>query len=1142
MASNKSRVGTSTNSLMSSSPFLGGLNTELSGIVDSTDFTKDECNMMIRADGSRSRRPGVDYEEGYKFSNQQLDTSINDLAFQCIEWTDINSPDEADTYTGAPYIVCQIGGTLIFYKNLGQPFSKYQESYTLDLVSYALNPLSDDYKKERCNFTAAYGCIFVASKAIKPFYLRAAQDPDDPRLPAETLPHGTLPVSIWNSKKGRFAGYGFGEFYLNGVSVGRTTIQDWNAGAVGNCSTGPWLMCSTQYAQWWNDLPASLNQGIVAAPKYVDGTPIGWGIHTSGGDITAGNGGYVDDYIIFTAPSGSGTAFRGTQLRFHGEGMCQWNHSTETCAVDYSCTLAGGSSYQYKSQLELQIRDTHVGATDFLAVDDQPTKMSYAHLYNLLNQGWTPKLIADYYNAQSPGAFPGNNLAQQMLKDDQTSAFKPQNIINMTLGNSPASRGHEKLKYFNQERVSVSSLVQAFSNLCSELGIAFQDIVDTSFTLVDPTTPNATDAKSQVPDAKPRKPYVADLCAYAGRIFYLSGDTLLYSQVIAEDISKADQCFTEADPTSEEMSDVIETDGGLISLPEIGDGIKLAQYGQYLFIFGTRGNAYITGTANNIFTATAYSAGTLGSVPTQAPQSFVNTEFGVFYWGTTGINVLGSNEQGLAVQDISTDKILTWYGKLSNTQHKWCKGVYSSSKKKIYWFYPGDEENPRNLNKCLVYDIQRGSFAPQEIVSKIDDVDGDASDHELPEVVSGLSVKAPFKAVKEYPVIASNNTYAVQEGEYTKFIGGIDISKSGLLFRCDFSAFSDLEAGQSKVIYKLGDAVQIAVSCNSPGDYNVIHTVNGSDTPTGSWLSSEKMWIGLWPTSMSDGEIQAASTGFVGEYELPDSGYTAQNLPDLAADLINDWGSVTWTDVSSTNFADVSIYTAMLGDQTTGFSFVTESSDVFTSRWGSLESGPDQNVYEIFDDNGVAILADNPIDSEEFTFESSVLMCLDTANRKVTFGDFRNNLLKDWTAGDWSGDGYHFDSYLISHPMNATTTSQYTGRRLPDTVHTKNMPYLITYFRRTEVGELTTGDYIYPSNCQGSILWDWRTSGRYGKWSSPTELYRPVRKTILDNGYIVNKTNIRGLGKAYQIKLESVEGSQFILEGLVFDLKNDGRI
>ena len=48
--------------------------------------------------------------------------------------------------------------------------------------------------------------------------------------------------------------------------------------------------------------------------------------------------------------------------------------------------------------------------------------------------------------------------------------------------------------------------------------------------------------------------------------------------------------------------------------------------------------------------------------------------------------------------------------------------------------------------------------------------------------------------------------------------------------------------------------------------------------------------------------------------------------------------------------------------------------------------------------------------------------------------------------------------------------------------------------------------------------------------------------TIFDEGFIINKTNIRGLGRAFQIKLESVDDAQFIVESLVYDLKNDGRI
>lgn len=128
---------------MSSLPFLGGLNTELNGITDSTDFTSDELNMMIREDNTRSRRPGIDYEEKYEFSNEVIDPNESqELAFNCVEWTDINSPDETQTYQQTPYIVVQTGGTLLFFRNKGIPYSGDEAIFTLDLAQYRINDAS----------------------------------------------------------------------------------------------------------------------------------------------------------------------------------------------------------------------------------------------------------------------------------------------------------------------------------------------------------------------------------------------------------------------------------------------------------------------------------------------------------------------------------------------------------------------------------------------------------------------------------------------------------------------------------------------------------------------------------------------------------------------------------------------------------------------------------------------------------------------------------------------------------------------------------------------------------------------------------------------------------------------------------------
>lgn len=956
-------------SLMYSLPFLQGLNTELNGIVDSSDFTKDELNVMIRGDNTRSRRPGVDFETNYTMSEQAFDVALEDLAFNSTEWTDINSPDESENYLATPYLVVQVGGKVLFYENRGLPFSQAQ-AFTLDLAEHRLDPEDDvSYKTEKCRFTTAYGCLFIASKAIHPIMCRSAQEitteiPDTP----EEYPSGILPVTAFQGKHQRMGGWGgyvvtgldglkptikyldaFYEFYIGGVRVGKFDY------------TGP---CPNSYtmAQSFNSLSADIRRNLTAVP-----------FESQAGVWTNPNTGWPNmtpyDFMKIQAEDNS---VRGLEVSVRLTGHAYKSGAWVQRDFRYNVTLTGGSArYRLQTKLDLVVRDTSYGAEDFLAVDENPKKLSYAHLYNLLNQGWTAELIGKFYQKSRPTAeavnrfFPGNNLAQQYLKEGQLDAFKPEALINMTFGNTPAARGHFKLSFFNQDRNTTASLslsmlavVDAINEArrdASETGddITLQDILETPFP-VDPEDPAA-----QVPVVKPRKPYVTDLQEYAGRVFYLCDNTLLYSQVLAEDLTKASQCCSEADPTSEEMSDVIETDGGTLSIPEIGEGVKLSQLGPYLLVFGTRGNVYLSGTANNLFTATAYTKGTLPVAPTHAPHSFVTTEFGLFYWGSTSINMIGFGGDGLAPTDLSTDRLLNFYGRISKKQQESCKGVYSSSKKKVFWFYPSDETKPRRLDNVLVYDIRHNAFTPYKIATTaIDTTTGEAIDINAPEVVSGLSLSVPFKSIKAYPLTAES--------------------------------------------------------------------IDGEES------------------------------------------------------------------------------------------------------------------YEVTVDDAI-LLADDPIESEEFAYESSTLVCFSPAQGKITFGDFNSNLLRDWVNGDTEGNGYTFDSYLISHPMSA---SGYTtgGARATDFAHNKNMPYLITYFRRTETGKTINGSYVYPSGCIGSAIWDWKTAGNRGGWDAPQQLYRPNVNNLLFDGYVITKTNIRGIGRSFQVKLQSQGDKQFILEALAYDLLNDGRI
>lgn len=1287
--------------LSTASPFLGGLNTELNKLVDSTDYTSDELNCMIRQNNTRSRRPGIDYEQLYKFNNEYIPVQKKNLAFNCIEWTDVNSPDESVASEQKPYIVVQVGGLILFYENKGQPYSGHQLPYSLDLYNYALDTTSETYMTERCKFTTAYGCLFITSKAIRPIMMRSAAEDPEQYHPVTEVPSGRMDVSVPNQYHGgvRPVDDYYGFFKINNIQVTpKLTITGF-----GNT---PYAPCSGQIAAVFNALDTTLRRGITAVPKYPETTiPVRNGLP---GD-TGGEAYRPEDYIDFIAPDGSGVALRDTKIEFINSFRYQGASVMRVWYIEYEHTavLTGGSTYHQQEGLSLMIRDTTTGATDYLEYGETPEKMSYAHLYNLINQGWTPKLLAAFYAGTQPHSFPGNNLAQQYLKDEKTEAFKPEKLINMTFGNTPAPRGTLKLHYFDQTRVTESALVESFSNLVSEIvdkgvSVDFEDIIDDNWELDDPTQPNEVDAKKQVPNYIPRHQYCADVCAYAGRIFYLTGDVLLYSQVIAEDIKRASYCYTDADPTSEEVSDVVETDGGLISLPEIGEGLKLAQVGDSLLVFGTKGNMVISGTANNIFTATAYSCGAINAVPTSAPDSFVDTEYGVFYWGTTGVQIVGVGDQGLTVKDISTEKILTFFGKISTLQHRYCKGLYSSSKKKVYWFYPSNLDKPRSLDLVLVYDIQRDAFMPYKITSE------EGANKNLPELVSGLQIREPFKSVKEYPLYAEmivpedtvelkcikavSEEYEVRKGTdcylYRQNIDRSDmdnegclvslgivqpaaISREGILgteafdivtaFKatplvqeganiCNLlcpgntnssaSTYSyipnihliyedsvlslnahgnteDLEIGKKywiratrventytvKVLKDTSEEYTLETIGDAPSeDWTTVYTATGSPfttynkyviegfrdrfqgkvylKDTGNLVTGYKFgWLAhmttetfyynraVSPMAYSDPELteyygnlnDIIRRSHVNHIKYMKTGYYTwlRQSKGIPHNMVSkpwygsdkDWVRVymreevadQYPNYTSTRSGDINLSSDVDGLELLPingmFKYLPVElsgeniDDPIIMNYSMTYSDIDTGTQEITTDDGYKVLADDPLDTEEFTYESSILVCLDPTTNKITFGDFLNNGYRDWAEGDITGDGYVFDSYLISHPANSQ-----------DFLRNKTMPYLISYFKRTEVGKDLEGNYLYPTRCQGSVLWDWRTDGDNGKWDKPNELYRYRPRTILSEGYIITKTNIRGIGRSFQVRLHSVEDNNFVIESLGFNLQHDERI
>jgi hypothetical protein len=85
--------------VIQTAPFIGGLNTEINDLQDATQFTSSELNMVIKNNGTRARRLGIDYEEGYELSRYTVASPKDETAFSMSEWTSFkDAGDEVMQY------------------------------------------------------------------------------------------------------------------------------------------------------------------------------------------------------------------------------------------------------------------------------------------------------------------------------------------------------------------------------------------------------------------------------------------------------------------------------------------------------------------------------------------------------------------------------------------------------------------------------------------------------------------------------------------------------------------------------------------------------------------------------------------------------------------------------------------------------------------------------------------------------------------------------------------------------------------------------------------------------------------------------------------------------------------------------------
>jgi len=219
---------------------------------------------------------------------------------------------------------------------------------------------------------------------------------------------------------------------------------------------------------------------------------------------------------------------------------------------------------------------------------------------------------------------------------------------------------------------------------------------------------------------------------HASRVFYAgmegstgdNGNKVFFSQLLEFGFEKIGRCYQSNDPTSEQLADLLDTDGGFIVIPEAYGIQKLHSFGPDLYVFAKNGVWRISG-VDDVFRATEYSVSKISEDGIVTPTSFVSASGKPYWWSNTGIYTLATTESGAVVgQNISIRTIQDFFDDIGPTQRSKVTGTYDEATRRVVWKYPAPgESNDNKRNKVLLYDEVLEAFIPWEFADEASDTD-----------------------------------------------------------------------------------------------------------------------------------------------------------------------------------------------------------------------------------------------------------------------------------------------------------------------------------------------------------------------------------------------------------------------------------
>ena len=220
------------------------------------------------------------------------------------------------------------------------------------------------------------------------------------------------------------------------------------------------------------------------------------------------------------------------------------------------------------------------------------------------------------------------------------------------------------------------------------------------------------------------------VAAYAGRVFYSgiasakNGGKVYFSR-LTERLADVGNCYQVYDPTSEIISDLLDTDGGVVSIPDAHNIRKLHVIGASLLVFAENGVWAVAG-VDNVFRATEYAITRISDVGLVNENSFTVADGLPVWWSKTGLHAIqqGESLNVPTAQNLSLSTIQTFWDNISNEKKAQVNVEFDKVNNRVFWFYPDNDETiDYKYNNILVMDLALQAFYPW----RVEDQDGDTS-------------------------------------------------------------------------------------------------------------------------------------------------------------------------------------------------------------------------------------------------------------------------------------------------------------------------------------------------------------------------------------------------------------------------------